>query len=78
MEWINENWAVITTILGIAAAILKHLGKAKYGKIIESIVLQIEYMEPNDSRVLKKRIKTINIQQGTEVALHAIVKKATE
>jgi len=77
MEWIHNNWAVITTILGIATAILKHLGQAKYARIIESIVGQIENMEPFDSRLLKKRIKTMNIQQGTEGALNKIVSKVT-
>ena len=72
LNWLIDHWELIVAILGWIASLLMKLGKDKYGKIITSIVGEIERIGP-DARALTGRIKTVNTQQGTEAALKKIV-----
>lgn len=77
MDWITEHWSIITTVAAAIVALLKYLGQAKYGRIIEAMVYQIEKLDPAEMRILKKRIRSATFQDNTHETLHKIVKKVT-
>jgi hypothetical protein len=75
MSWVIENWAIVSLVLALGVALLKHFGKAKIARIAEVLIDQVE---SDNNLVTKRAIQRTALRKGLEPALHKLVKKITE
>ena len=75
MEWIAEHWEIIAAVAGVAVAVLKAFGQAKYAKVVADLVLAIEKANAADVKALAQ---SSSVKSGTAPLLAKIVRALTE
>jgi len=74
MEWIAEHWEIIAAVAGVAVAVLKAFGQAKYAKVVADLVLAIEKANAADVKALAQ---SASFKSGTDKVLAKVVKQLT-
>ena len=74
MEWIQSNWELIAAVAGVAVAVLKAFGQAKYAKVVADLVLAIEKANAAD---VKAMAQSASVKSGTDALLAKVVTKLT-
>ena len=72
MEWLSVE--LVVAVLGILGTILGLLGKAKYAKVVNDLVLAIEKANASDVKALAQ---SASVKSGTDALLAKVVTKLT-